>query len=196
SSAYRAISSLDPAPAAVGAAVRARLAGALPPHLWPWAPLGLLALLWLSALGDGRVRASRSCEKCGRPVCARCDGATGLLCGQCVNVFVKKGVVEGRDRGKKDRQVRRHARLSRFLARAGAIAGGGTGHLLRGEPWRGFVLLALLFFAAFLAVFHRGVLPPPQPSPLASALRLAGAVALGAAVYAVAVRDVFKRTRG
>jgi tetratricopeptide (TPR) repeat protein len=195
-SAYAALAAQDPAPAALGAAVRARLAGALPLHLWPWAPLGLLGLLWLSALGERRLRPSRSCEKCGRPACARCDGATGLLCGQCVNVFVKKGVVEGRDRLKKDQQVRRHARLGRLAARAGAIAGGGTGYLLYDAPWRGFVLLALLFFAVFLALVPGGVLPPPQPSPAASALRLVAAIVLGVAVYAIAVRDVFRRTRG
>jgi len=195
-SAYTALAVQDPAPAALGAAVRAWLAGALPSNLWPWAPLGLLALLWLSVLGDRRLRPSRACEKCGRPACARCDGATGLLCGQCVNVFVKKGVVEGRDRLKKDQQVRRHVRFGRILARAGAIAGGGPGYLLHDAPWRGFVVLGLLFFAAFLALVPGGVLPPPQPSPAASALRLGAAIVLGAAVYLIAVRDLFRRTRG
>jgi tetratricopeptide (TPR) repeat protein len=194
--AYRALAAQDPAPAALGASVRATLGGALPAHLWPWAPLALVALLWLSTLVARRMRPSQACEKCGRPACPRCDAATPLLCGQCVNVFLKKGVVDARDRVRKDHQVRRHARLARLAARAGALAGGGAGHLLRGEAWRGFAVLLVVFFAAFLAVLHRGLLPPPQPTPGLSAARLVGGVALGAIAWAGAVRGVFRRTRG
>jgi tetratricopeptide (TPR) repeat protein len=194
--AYRALAAGDAAPAAVEAAVRARLAGALPEHLWPWAPLALVALLWFAAAVEPRLRASRRCEKCGRPACARCDGASGLLCGQCVNVYVKKGVVDAPDRAAKEREVRRHARSARFVARAAAVIGGGAGHVVRGEPVKGFLLLAVFFFAAFLAVFHRGLLPPPQPTPFAAAGRLAVAIPIGVLVYVAALRDLFRRTRG
>jgi tetratricopeptide (TPR) repeat protein len=192
----RALAADDPAPAALGAAARSKVAGALPAHLFPWAPLGLLALLWAGVPFARRLRPSRACDKCGRPACSRCDQAGGLLCGQCVNVYVKRGVVEARDRVRKDRQVRRRARLARLAARAAALAGGGPGHLLRGEPLRGYLVLAALFFALALAVLHRGVLPPPQPTPFAALGRLAVAVPLGAIVWLTALRAVFKRTRG
>jgi hypothetical protein len=113
-----------------------------------------------------------------------------------VNVYVKKGVVEARDRVRKDLEVRRWARVRRFGARAAALLGGGTGHLVRGEPVRGFASLAALFFLVALAALHDGVLPPPQPTPWAGAVRLAVVVPLAAAVYAWALRDVFRRTRG
>jgi hypothetical protein len=113
-----------------------------------------------------------------------------------VNVYVKKGVVDARDRAAKERDVRRHARAARVAARAAAILGGGAGHLVRGEPVRGFLLLAAFFAAVFLAVFHRGILPPPQPAPFAAVGRLAVAIPVAALVYAAALRDLFRRTRG
>jgi tetratricopeptide (TPR) repeat protein len=192
----RALAGDDPAPAVLGGAARARVAGALPAHLFPWAPLGLLALLWALVPFARRLRASRACDKCGRPACSRCDEAGGLLCGQCVNVYVKRGVVEARDRLRKDRQVRRHQRLARLAARAAALAGGGPGHLVRGEPLRGYLVLAAVAFAAALALLHRGILPPPQPTPFAALGRLAVAVPLGGLVWLGALREIFKRTRG
>jgi hypothetical protein len=194
--AYRALAAADGASGALGEWARRRIAGALPPHLWPWAPLGLVAALWALAALGGRLRVARACDKCGRPACARCDAATGLLCGQCVNVYVKKGVVEARDRVRKDRQVRRRARVARLAARAAALLGGGPGHVLRGEPVRGWLVLAAVLFAVFLAVFHRGVLPPPQPTPFAAAGRLALAIPLGAVAWAASLRAIFRSTRG
>jgi hypothetical protein len=193
---YGVLTAADPAPAALGDATRARLAGRLPRAWWPWVPLALVAALWAVALAGRRMRPSRSCERCGRPACARCDGATGLLCGQCVNVFVKKGVVEARDRVRKEAQVRRRAGALRIAARVTAALGGGAGHLVHGHPVKGALLLLTFLFAVFLVVFRDGVVPPPQPAPLATLGRLAVAVPLAIAVHAFAVRDVFRRTRG
>jgi hypothetical protein len=156
----------------------------------------MVAALWLIAVAGRGLRPSRSCEKCGRPACARCDGAAGLLCGQCVNVFVKKGVVEARDRARKEAQVRRYANVRTLVARVAAAVGGGAGHIVRGHPVKGALLLALFLFAVFLVVFRDGVLPPPQPAPLAALGRIAVAIPLALAVHAFAVRDLFRRTRG
>jgi hypothetical protein len=193
---YAQLTKSDPAPAALREAVRARLAGTLPRPWWPAVPLALVASLWGVALAGRVMRPSRACEKCGRPACARCDGATGLLCGQCVNVFVRKGVVEARDRVRKETQVRRYAGARRFIARVAAAAAGGAGHLVLGHPVKGALLLATFLFAVFLVVFRDGVAPPPQPAPLATLGRLAVAIPLAIAVHALAVRDVFRRTRG
>jgi hypothetical protein len=46
-----------------------------------------------------------------------------------------------------------------------------------------------------VAWFWHGVIPPPQHSPYAAALRLGVAVPLFALLYAIAVRDAFRRTR-
>jgi hypothetical protein len=192
---YAQLAAADPAPAALREAARAELAGTLPRAWWPAAPLGLIALLWVIAFAGRGMRPSRACDKCGRPACARCDGATGLLCGQCVNVFVRKGVVEARDRARKETQVRRHAAARRVLVRVTAAIGGGAGHLVHGHPVKGGLLLAAFLFAVFLVLFRDGVVPPPQPAPLATLGRLAVAVPLAVAVHLFAVRDLFKRTR-
>jgi hypothetical protein len=59
----------------------------------------------------------------------------------------------------------------------------------------GFLVLFALLFLGFVAWFWHGVIPPPQHSPYAAALRLAVAVPLFALLYGIAVRDTFRRTR-
>jgi tetratricopeptide (TPR) repeat protein len=181
---------------AVREALVARLGGALPRDLWPWVPGVAIALLWLLALVAGRIDPAHACERCGRPACRRCDGLAGSLCGQCVNVFQKRGVVDSRDRLRKEAQVRRHERGERFVFRALAILGGGAGHVFGGAPGRGFALIVGLSFAWFVIWFWRGVLPPPQPSAYAFAGKLLVAIPLAVAIYAFAIRDAFRRTGG
>ncbi|HEX9289555.1 MAG TPA: hypothetical protein VF904_08530, partial [Anaeromyxobacteraceae bacterium] len=183
----------DDVPRAVGDAVLARLAGPLPPPLWPWAPLGAAAALWLIGLVRRRAAPSAACERCGRAACARCDSGAGPLCGQCVNVFVRKGVVEPRDRLRKEAQARRHARTRRLVARALALAG--AGHVWRGQPARGALVLLALAFLGAVAVLWRGVVPPPHPAAWVALGKLAVAASLALLVWALAARDVFKRTR-
>jgi tetratricopeptide (TPR) repeat protein len=190
-----ALAAQDGTPDAIAAWVRARIAGAAPGPLWPWGFLGLAAVLWAAALGLGpRLGAATPCDRCGRPACRRCDGAAGELCGQCVNVFVKKGVVEARDRLRKEAQVRRHAQVLQHVTRILAIVGGGAGQLWHGAPVRGALFLVGILFAAFVLWFWRGVMPPPQPSPYVLAGKIAVAAPLGLAVWALAVRDAFRRT--
>jgi len=177
-------------------AVRARLAGAIPPGLWPWAPLCAVALIWLLLPLGARLKPSSRCERCGRPACPRCDAQSGPLCGQCVNVFQKKGVVDPRDRARKEAQVRRRDQAERWTARGLALVGGGAGHLWLGEAALGFLVVAGLAFAAFVVVFWRGIIPPPHPSPYLLAGKLAVVLPLGVLLYALAVRDAFRRTRG
>jgi hypothetical protein len=154
-----------------------------------------VAALWAVGLAAGRKLAvATPCDRCGRPACRRCDGSAGALCGQCVNVFVKKGVVDARDRLRKEAQVRRHARLVQNVTRSLAVVGGGAGQLWHGAPVKGALFLVAILFSAFLLWFWRGVMPPPQPSPYVLAGKIAVAVPLGLAVWALAVRDAFRRT--
>ena len=67
--------------------------------------------------------------------------------------------------------------------------------MVGGHPVLGFLVLFALTFLGFLAWFWLGVIPPPQHSPYAVALRLAVAVPLFALLYGIAVRDTFRRTR-
>ena len=191
-----ALAASDGSAEAVREALVARLGGALPRDLWPWVPGVAVALLWLLALVAGRIDPAHACERCGRPACRRCDGLAGSLCGQCVNVFQRRGVVDSRDRLRKEAQVRRHERGERLAVRVLAILGGGAGHVFGGAPGRGFALIAGLSFAWFVIWFWRGVLPPPQPSVYALAGKLVVAVPLVVAIYAFAIRDAFRRTGG
>jgi hypothetical protein len=186
----------DGTPAAVGDAVLARLGAPLPRAAWPWVTGAFLALLWLAALVAPRLEPSRRCERCGRPACLRCDGAGGPLCGQCVNVYVKRGMVDARDRLRKEAQVRRHQRFTAVVTRSLALVGGGAGHVFHGLAGRGLAVMTVLLFAGFVVWFWRGVLPPPQPSPYVVWGKLAVALPLGLVVYLLAVRDAFRRTRG
>jgi hypothetical protein len=191
----RALADADGAADGLAEAAQARLAGALPRAAWPWAPLALLALLWGVAAASRAIDPARACEKCGRPACRRCDAGGGPLCGQCVNVYVKKGVVDARDRLRKDAQVRRHRQVGQALARLLAVLGGGAGHIFYGLAGRGFVALVALLFVGFLIWFWRGLMPPPAPSPYLLWGKLAVAVPAGLLVYLLAVRDLFRRTR-
>jgi len=192
--AVAALAAGDPGPRAVAEAVRRRVGGPVPGSAWPMLPLLLVASLWGLTLLHGRLDPSRTCERCGRPACRRCDGAAATTCGQCLNVFFRQNVVDSRDRLRKEVQVRRHAQWRRFLARALAVAGGGAGHVVSGHALLGFLLLFLLLFLGFVIWFWQGVLPPPQSSPYAAALRLSLAVPLFVALYALAVRDAFRRS--
>lgn len=179
---------------AVQAWVRARVMGGLPGALWPWGGAACLALLWVLALVGPRLAPARACETCGRAACKRCDGAAGTTCGQCVNVFQKKGVVDARDRLRKEAQVRRHGRFVRAATRVLAVAGGGAGQVFHGEVAAGALLMLAFLFAGFVVWFWRGIMPPPQPSAYVLAGKLAVAIPLGLGLWALAVRDAFRRT--
>lgn len=191
-----ALARSDPGPAAVAAAVEAHLAGPIPRRAWPWLPLGLAAALWLLALLARRWDPARSCPRCGRPACRRCDGVSEALCGQCVNVFQRSAAVDPRDRALKEAQVRRHARWRQRSVRVLAVLGGGAGHLWGGRPVRGFLLVTGLAFLGLVAWLRQGVLPPPQLSPYAAAAKLAVALPLAAGLWALAVRGAFRLGRG
>ncbi|HEX7622120.1 MAG TPA: hypothetical protein VF400_01015, partial [Anaeromyxobacteraceae bacterium] len=186
---------VDDAPQAVEEAVRARLAGPLPAGGWPWAPLALSFAVWPLALLARRPGLSRACERCGRAACTRCDGVKGSLCGQCENVFAKRDVVDARDRLRKELQVRRRGRARRLATRALGIAAGGAGHIWHGDAVRGTLVLLVLLFLGGLAVSASALVPPPYAPPWDGEARLVVFGALALLVWALAVRDLFHRTR-
>jgi len=186
---------VDDAPRAMEEMVRARLAGPLPAAGWPWVPLALSLAVWPVALLARRPGVSRACERCGRAACTRCDGVKGSLCGQCENVFAKKDVVDARDRLRKELQVRRRARARRLVTRALGVAGGGAGHLWRGDAVRGALVLLVLLFLGGLAVSASALVPPPYATRWEGDARLAVFGGLALVVWALAARDLFHRTR-
>jgi hypothetical protein len=117
-----------------------------------------------------------------------------VLCGQCVNVFQRRGVVDPRDRLRKEEQVRRHARLHEVVTRILAVIGGGAGHLWDGAPVTGALALLGLLFLGFVVWFWRGLLPPPHPSSSVLACKLVVATPAALAIWGLAVRSAFRRT--
>jgi hypothetical protein len=190
----RALAAADGAAEAVGAWVRGRLSGRIPRAAWPWAGVALAAFLWLFGVAGARLAPSSACTRCGRAACRRCDAGAAAHCGQCLNVFQRSGVVDARDRLRKEAEVRRHAQVRHHLTRILAVVGGGAGQIWAGAPVRGALLLVGILFAAFVVWFWWGLLPPPQPSPYVLAGKLAGAAPLGLTLWAVAIRDAFRRT--
>lgn len=192
----RALAAADATAQAMSLWVQDRLGGTLPRSAWPWAPGGLLALAWLLTPILARLRPARACAKCGGAACRRCDAAAAgtELCGQCVNVFVHKGLVDARDRLRKEAQVRRHRQLVQVSTRILSIVGGGAGQLFHGAAVRGALLLVGILFVGFVLWFWRGIMPPPQPSPYLLVGKLLLAAPIGAALWAFAIRDAFKRT--
>ena len=191
-----ALAASDPAPAALRAALQAALLGAGARVAWPWLAGLTLAALWGLALASSKLVPARSCFRCGRPVCKRCDGATGASCGQCVNVFEKKGLVDARDQRRKEQQVRRHRLWARRAARGLAVLLGGGGHLVSGAPVRGALFTGGIVFCVAIAVLWRGLAPPPFPSSVVLPAKLLVAVPLGVVIWLAAVRDLFRRTGG
>lgn len=175
--------------------VRGRFLGALSPSLWPWSGVLFLALLWAVAFAREALAPSHPCQRCGRPACRRCDGGTGPLCGQCVNAFVKKGVVDARDRLRKEAEVRRHEQFNGVTARILAVVGGGAGLVWTGAAIAGFLYLLGILFLGAVVWFWRGVLPPPQPSPWVLIGKIGVALPLGVLLYALSVRAVFRKSR-
>ena len=190
----RALAGGDAASLALATWAERRLGGGLPAPAWPWGPVAFLGFLWLLAAAGSRLKPSRSCERCGGPACRRCDPNAGELCGQCVNVFVHKGLVDARDRLRKEAEVRRRHQFVSVATRILSIVGGGAGQVFHGAAVRGALLLLATFFAAFLIWFWRGIVPPPQSSPYALWGKLAVAAPLGLGLWAFAIRDAFRRT--
>ena len=190
-----ALAATDGTPQALAAWVQNWVAGSLPRAAWPWAPLALVATLWALGLAGPPLRPARACERCGGAACRRCNAAAGELCGQCVNVFVHKGLVDARDRLRKEAQVRRHRQLVNVATRILSIVGGGAAQVFHGAATKGALLLLATLFTGFVIWFWRGIMPPPQPSPYVLVGKVLVAAPVGLALWALAIRDAFRRTQ-
>lgn len=154
-----------------------------------------LALL-IVGLGSltGSVGASRACDKCGRAVCRRCDPELGLgsgLCGQCVNVFARKGAVAPPVKVRKQLEVDRYQSRIERLSWLFGIVCSGAGHLFSGKPLRGLGFLFIFLFLVFLGVFRDGVLRPPY-GELPPHFQILPAGILLAVVYFLSLRSLRK----
>jgi tetratricopeptide (TPR) repeat protein len=164
----------------------------------PWAPAypaaGAVVLVLLGAL-RGRVSASHSCERCGRPVCRRCDPElppASAMCGQCVNVFARKSDVPAALRVRKQIEVERHRIRRGRVSYAFGLLLSGTGHLFAGLPIRGALYAFIFLFGVFNLFFRHGVLRAPYGT-LPVALRLGPLAAVLLVVYLASLFGLYRR---
>jgi tetratricopeptide (TPR) repeat protein len=130
---------------------------------WGLPVLGAL-LVFGFGFATRSMKASRECEKCGRPVCRRCDkelGVAAKMCAQCVNVFSRKGVVEARVRARKQIEIERNRRLESGVSFAFGALVSGAGHLFQGLAVRGSIYAFLFLLAVAGVLLRSGVLRSP-----------------------------------
>ncbi len=158
-------------------------------------PLGVAMALVAFGFLRSRRGVSHACDKCGRPVCRRCDpqlSVGSLFCPQCVNVFARRGVVPPLLKINKEMEVRRHrARSSRIAYALGAVCGG-LGHVFSGSVLSGVGYAFLFLFAAACFLTREGVLRAPY-GPAPEFLRLVPLVLLVAAVSFFSLRGLSRK---
>jgi tetratricopeptide (TPR) repeat protein len=116
-----------------------------------------------------KMQPSTRCEKCGRPVCGRCDPELrygGGLCGQCISVFVRRSGVDTPDRVRKELEVRHFRRRRRLTTHAAGMVIGGGGHILAGRILAGGIFLLLFCFLLSGLLFWHGLIRGPVPVDL------------------------------
>lgn len=186
-----------------GRQVEAELGRWLLPGVSPgpvaWAlPAGLALLLAVWGLAAERLKAAKACERCGRAVCVRCDpelGVGGRQCGQCVNVFSRRGLVPQQLRARKQAQVDRHqAWAGRLSYVVGALLSG-AGHVASGMPVRGALYAFTFLFALGAVLLHRGLVRAPYGNvPLYLTLVPAALLLLG--VHLLSLRGLRRLRQG
>ena len=157
---------------------------------WQLGGGAVLLLLLALSLAKRRLRPSSQCVKCGRPVCGRCDlelPGEGL-CGQCVNVFIRRAVADPPARIRKEARVKAYQAFRVQTVRALSIVVSGAGHLATGRPLLGF---AILWTAAFLALNAFGgadLLRAPMPGLWIPRLIFFGLLLVS--LYGLSIRDI------
>ncbi len=180
------------------------------------APTSIVALLAIGACllalwSAQRYTPGQRCPRCGRAHCPACRSGREHpeLCGQCVHLFVRADGLAPETKGRKLYQIERHATRRRWTRRLASWLVPGTGHLLRGHPAPGLVLVAawctawLAFRPAVVAPLERllaidtGVtIVDPRSVPLPFAVDALAVLALSALALTWIVANVGRRTRG
>jgi tetratricopeptide (TPR) repeat protein len=153
-----------------------------------YAAAGLTLLLWL--LGS-LMSLSRSCTKCHdiADPSNRLDLGTRAVCGDCLLADVNRGIGDAKEQWARDQKIHaetlRRGRTPRILTWFLP----GFGHLLRGAPVRGLLILALVFGCLLVGSGLNAVVHDPrQPLGVGSGrLFLFGAIA--AVTYLLALID-------
>jgi len=144
---------------------------------------GLALAILVGLLLQGRFQHASQCARCGRRICARCDGEmwSADLCGACHHLFHKPQETDPALREARIEVLQaREDRMER-LGVIGSILLPGVAGLRAKRP--DLALASLFLFAAtvFFVVWQDGVVPDPL------AVGAGGSFALGSAAFLVSV---------
>ncbi|MCP3101419.1 tetratricopeptide repeat protein [Myxococcus sp. K15C18031901] len=167
------------------------------PVSWGLAAVVAVVLVLWGTLAQ-RLKAAQCCERCGRPVCVRCDpelAEGSKQCGQCVNVFSRRGLVPQKLRQRKADQVGRHqAWVGRVTYAAGVLLSG-AGHVVAGGTVRGVLYAFFFFFALAASLLHHGLMRVPYgEAPMY--LKLVPAVLLLVIIHLSSISGLRRLRRG
>lgn len=179
----------------IAAQLSVRVLGDFDPFAAAVYPAGFaLLFLLIGQVRKGRG-VSRPCDKCGRPVCRRCDPELGLgttLCNQCVHVFARKGAVAGAVKVRKQIEIRRYQRARNRASYLFAALCSGLGHLFSGFPVRGAIYAFCFLFGVATVFLRDGVVRAPYgPAPLWISMVPVGL--LIGLVYFLSLRGLYRR---
>jgi tetratricopeptide (TPR) repeat protein len=161
---------------------------------WGLPVLGALLAFGLGFAGQS-MKASRECEKCGRPVCRRCDKELGMaskMCAQCVNAFSRKGAVEARVRARKQIEIERNRQWESGVSYAFGALVSGAGHLFQGLTVRGTLYAFFFLFAVSGVLLRSGVLRAPY-GEVPVYLKLAPLLLLLIPLHLLTLRGLYRR---
>lgn len=171
------------------------LLGDLPEWVAPFYPLAVALLLLAFGFLAPALEAAKVCARCGRPVSRRDDpdvSPGSLNCTQCVNVFVKKGVVAPSLKVRKQLEVARYESRNEKVAWGLGLLWSGMGHVFSGAPVRGTLYGFLFVLAVVALVLREGVVRAPY-EPLPTVLWLVPVALMLVAVYVLTLRGLRKR---
>jgi hypothetical protein len=171
------------------------MGGAGPPREFPYLAGGMLGVLLLLLLLQGKLSLSRGCVRCGRPACRRCNAELkdDSVCGQCFHAFIHKEQVDAKVRLSKEIEVRQFKRRRESIARAITFVLPGAGQLIKDRPLRGALVLAVVCCVGVELLASDGVMRSPMALAAGTPwLKLIPLAVLGGAAYAWAIVDVFR----
>ncbi len=159
--------------------------GSFSSYLYNPFTLAALALLFLAAVinlsGSRKRTLARSCSKCGKAYCAKCQTNTKVsdYCTQCLHIFIKKDGISPASRKEKMSEIGEFTRRQSTLSRISSLILPGAHHLFENATYRGALILLLWFFLLVVLWFNwKFSMTDFQPSGSTTVLNLICFVAI------------------